>query len=161
MSFIKTAPILSVRRKPVKRIIIYNIFVFAVFLMLYSCAGVPLVNYQPVSADEEEIIEILKRHERSWNKNDLQGFMATFDDSALIQLGCDGPLVPAKKNADSIKRIMAEYPRVKLLNPILDISGDEAVVKVKSIELGDESHIFMLEMLKENDHWLITKETCI
>jgi hypothetical protein len=117
--------------------------------MLYSCAGVPLTDYQPTSADEEEIIAVLKKHERAWNRNDLQGFMATFDGSALIGLGCDGPLVPAKKHGGNVKRMMAEYPKVKLVNPILDISGDEAVVKVKSTELGDESHIIMLEMLKK------------
>ena len=144
-----------------KRILIQHTFILAVSIICYACAGVPLKDYQPLSADEEEIIEALKRHERAWNKNDLQGFMATFDDSAVIELGCNGPLVPAKKYANNIRRMMAEYPKVKLLNPTLNISGDEAVVKVKSTELGDESHIFMLEMLKENDKWLIAKETCI
>ena len=129
--------------------------------MLYACAGVPLKDYEPRTADEEELIEVVMKLERAWNEQDLSGFMAIFHDSALIELGCGGLLVPAKESADRIKRMMAEYPRVKLINPRLEVSESEALVVVTSTELGDEFHLFKLEMQKENEQWFITKETCI
>lgn len=144
-----------------KKIMHCRILIFTIFVFSYACAGTPLKDYQPISADEEEIIEVIVKHERAWNEQDLSGFMATFHGSALIELGCGGPLVPINESADRIKRIMSEFPRVKLINPRLDISGSEAAVMVTSTELGEEFHLFKLEMKKENDRWLITKETCI
>ena len=144
-----------------KRFLVRNTFILAVIFMLYACAGVPLKDYQSRTADEEELIEVIMKHERAWNEQDLPGFMATFHDSALIELGCGGPLVPVNESADRIKRMMSEYPRVKLINPRLDVSKDDAVVEVTSTELGDEFHLFRIEMQKENEQWFITKETCI
>lgn len=144
-----------------KQSIDIKVVIISIFFVFYGCAGVTLKDYQPRSADEEEIIEVLVKHERAWNEQDISGFMETFHDSALIELGCGGQLAPVNEFADRIKRMMAEYPTVKLVNPRLDISGNEVVVKVKSTELGDESHLFRLEMLRENDRWFIIKETCI
>ena len=144
-----------------KRILIHHTFILTVFIVCYACAGVPLNDYEPQTVDEKELIGVVMKHERAWNEQDLSGFMTTFHDSALIELNCSGPLVPVKKSSDRIKRIMAEFPRVKLINPRLEIAGSEAVVLVKSTELGDEFHFFRLEMQKENGRWFITKETCI
>ena len=144
-----------------KRIIIRNTFILAVFFLFYACAGVHLKDYKPRTTDEEELIKVVMKHERAWNERDLSGFMATFHDSALIELNCGGLLVPVKESADRIKRIMAEYPTVKLINPRLDVSESEAVMVVTSTELGNEFHLFRLEMRKENEQWFITRETCI
>lgn len=144
-----------------KQMINCKIAIFAIFFVLYACVGAPLKDYQYKTTDEKEIVEVIMTHERAWNEQDIPVFMSTFHNSALIELGCGGPLVPVSESVDSIKRIMAEYPTVKLINPRLDVSGKNAVVKVTSTELGYEFHLFRLEMLKENDRWLITKETCI
>ena len=144
-----------------KRIIISKMFILAIFVILYACAGIPLKDYQPGSTDEEEIVEVIMKHESAWNEQDISGFMATYHNSALIEIGCTGPLVSKSESTDILQRMMNEYPTVKLINLNLNVSGNEAVVKVTSTELGDESHIFRLEMLKENEHWFITKETCI
>lgn len=144
-----------------KRITISKIILVAAFYTLYACAGIPLKDFEPETVDEQEIIEVVMKHESAWNKQDLSGFMATFHDSALIELRCGGPLVTVKESADSIKRIMAEYPRVKLINPRLEVLENEAVMEVTSTELGHEFHLFKLEMHKENGQWLITKEMCI
>ena len=144
-----------------RRFMCFNAMILAVFFALYACAGVPLNDYEPQTVDEEELIEVVMKHESAWNEQDLSGFIAAFHNSALIELDCGGPLVPIKKSSDRIKRVMAEFPRVKFINPRLDITGSEAVVIVTSTELGDEFHLFRLEMQKENGRWLITKETCI
>lgn len=143
-----------------KQRIICKPFILAIFITLYACAGTPLKNYQPRSADEEEIIEVIMQHESAWNEHDISGFMATIHNSALIEYSCTGPLISKSESADKLQRMMNEYPTVILINPKLNVSGNEAVVKVTSTELGDEPHLFRLEMLKENDRWLITKETC-
>jgi hypothetical protein len=137
-----------------------KVFIIAIFFVFYGCAGVPLKNYQHRSTDEEEIINVIMKHERAWNEHDISGFMATYHSSALIEYGCTGPLVSKSESTDQLQRMMNKYPTVKLINPKLDVSENEAVVKVTSTELGDESHLFRLEMLKENEHWFITKETC-
>lgn len=143
-----------------KQIIGCKVFMITLFFVLYACAGVPVKDYQPRSADEEEIIKVIMKHESAWNEQDISGFMATYHNSALIEYGCTGPLFSKSKFADIIERMMSEYPTVKLINPRSDISGNKAVVKVTSTELGDESHLFRLEMLKENEQWYISKETC-
>ncbi|MEJ2728643.1 MAG: hypothetical protein P8185_09045 [Deltaproteobacteria bacterium] len=61
-----------------KRIIIRNAFVLAVFFVLYACAGIPLKDYEPRTADEEEIIKVIMAHEKAWNEQDISVFMSTF-----------------------------------------------------------------------------------
>ena len=39
-------------------------------------------------------------------------------------------------------------------------TNSDAVVKVTSTEMGDENHIFKIEMLKEKDQWYIIQESC-
>jgi hypothetical protein len=137
-----------------------KIITLVICVVLFACAGVPLNEYQPRSADEKEIIKVIIKHESTWNEQDISGFMATFHSSAIIADGCNGPLLTKSEFVGRIKQIMAEYPTVKLINPKLNVSGSEAVVKVTSTEFGDEIHLFRIEMLKENYQWLITKETC-
>ncbi|MHC4310656.1 MAG: nuclear transport factor 2 family protein, partial [Planctomycetota bacterium] len=117
-----------------KQIIHLKTFILAIFFILYSCAGIPLKDYQPRSADEEEIIKVIMKHERAWNEHDTAGFMATYHSSALIENGCTGPLLSKSELANEIKQIMEEYPTVKFINPKLDVSGNEAIVKVTSTE---------------------------
>ena len=143
-----------------KQIIICKTFILAIFFILNACAGVPLKDYQPGSTDEEEIMKVTMKHEKAWNEQDISGFMATYHNSALIEFGCNGPLVSKIEFADKIEQMMGRYPTVKFINPKLNVSGNEALVKVTSTELGDELHLFRLEMLKENGRWLITNETC-
>jgi hypothetical protein len=144
-----------------KQIVIYKIYILAAFFSLYACAGMSLENYQTTSTDEEEIIGVILRHENAWNEQDISGFMATYHNNALIEFGCTGPLVSKFEFADKIEQMMGRYPTVKLTNPELNLSDNNAIVKVTSTGLGDESHFFRLEMLKENEQWFITKETCI
>ncbi len=144
-----------------KQLMDYKVFLIVIFFVVYGCAGIPLKDYQPGSADEQEIIEVIIKHENAWNEKDIPGFMATFHNSAMIEIGCNGPIVSKSELSDEIEEIMREYPTVKFINPRLDVSENDAVVTVTSTRLGDESHLFRLEMLKENDRWLITKETCI
>lgn len=134
--------------------------ILVICVFLYACAALPLKEYQPRSADEEEIIKVIIQHESAWNEQDIPGFMATYHSSALIQDGCSGPLISKSELSGKIKQIMEQYPTVKFINPKLDVSGNEAVVKVTSTEFGDEIHFFRIKMLKENYRWLITKETC-
>ena len=131
------------------------------FFIVYGCAGMPLKDFEPGSEDEKEIIEVVMKHESAWNERDISGFMATYHPRALIEIGCSGPLVSKNELLDEIEEILREYPTVKFVNPRLDVSENNAVVTVTSLSLGNQSHIFELEMLKERNRWLITKETCI
>ena len=137
-----------------------RILCFTIFVVLYACAGIPLNDYYPRSPDEEEIIEVIIKHERAWNEQDILGFMTTYHNSVRIEDGCNGPLVSKNEFSDRIEQLMNEYPTVKFFNPKLNISENSAFVTVTSTRLGNHVHLFRLEMLKENDHWLIVKETC-
>jgi len=137
-----------------------RIIILVICAVLYACTGMPLKQYQPRSADEEEIIKVIIKHESTWNEQDIAGFMATYHSSALIADGCRGPLLSKSELTGRVKQIMQEYPTVKFINPRFNVSGNEAVVKVTSTEFGDEIHFFRIELLNENNQWLITKETC-
>ena len=144
-----------------KKIMDYKVFLIVIFFIVYGCAGMPLKDFEPGSEDEQEIIELVMKHERAWNERDISGFMATYHGRALIEIGCSGPLVSKSELSDEIEEILREYPTVKFINPRLEVSENNAVVTLTSLSLGNQSHIFELEMLKESDRWLITKETCI
>ncbi len=130
-----------------------------ILIFLSGCA-VGLNHYKPQSAEEEAIINVVMEHERTWNEHDRTGFLATYHDSAQIELGCKGQLLPKNEFAIRIPQLMSDYPTVKLVNPAVDVSEKEAVVKVTSTRLGDENHIFRIELLNENERWYIIRETC-
>jgi hypothetical protein len=133
--------------------------ILSVCILFTGCfAG--LDRYQPESAAEEAVIKVVMEHERSWNDHDASGFLATFHESAKIELGCDGVLLSKSEFATHILQLMSDYPHVKLVNPTVEVSDRTAVVKVISTEMGDENHIFELAMLNENDQWYIIQELC-
>jgi len=98
--------------------------------------------------------------EITWNENDVSGFLATYHENARIEIGCGGQLLSKNDFATRISQLMSDYPTVKLVNPSVDVSQTNAVVKVTSTEMGDENHIFKIEMLKEKDQWYIIQESC-
>ena len=129
-------------------------------LMFINGCAAGLNQYKPRSVHEEAVIKVVREHERTWNEHDPSGFLATYHNSAKIEYGCEGLLLSKNEFATKISHLMADYPSVRFANPSIDVSKKEAVVKVTSTELGDEYHIFRIEMLQENDQWYITKETC-
>lgn len=139
----------------------HKAFLIVIFFVVYACAGMPLKDFEPGSADEQEIMKVVMKHESAWNERDISGFMATYHSSALIEIGCSGPLVTKRELSDEIEEILMEYPTVKFINPRLNVSENNAVMTITSLSLGNQSHLFELELLKENDRWRITKETCI
>ena len=117
-------------------------------------------QYQPKSVEEEAIIKVVMAHERTWNEKDAAGFLETFHETAKIELGCDGLFLSKNDFATHIPQLMSDYPIVNLVNPSVDVSEKNAVAKVTSTKMGDENHIFKIEMLNENDQWYIIQETC-
>jgi len=134
-------------------------FILGVFIFLVACST-SLNQYKSRSVDEEAVIKVVMEHERTWNEHDASGFLATYHDNAQIELGCKGQLLPKNEFATKLSQLMNDYPTVELVNPTVDVSGKEAVVKVTSTRLGDENHIFRIAILKENDQWYIIQETC-
>ena len=130
-----------------------------VFIFFIGCAA-DLNQYKPRSVNEEAVIKVVMEHERTWNEHDLSGFLATYHHSAKIEEGCDGQLLSKNEFATKIPHLMADYPNVQFVNPAIDVSEKDAVIKVTSTKMGDENHIFRIEMLQENDQWYIIKETC-
>lgn len=78
-----------------KPVIDCRAFILTIIFTLFACAGMPLKDYNPRSTNEEEIIEVITQHEKAWNEQNLSGFMATYHRSALIEDGCNGPLISA------------------------------------------------------------------
>jgi hypothetical protein len=142
-----------------KKKLIYLTSILGVLVFFTGCAA-DLNRYEPRSVNEEAVIKVVMEHERTWNEHDPSGFLATYHDSAKIEYGCEGLLLSKNEFATKISHLMADYPSVKFANPAIDASEKEAVVKVISTELGDENHIFRIEMLQENNQWYIIKETC-
>ena len=145
-----------------KQIIDFKTFIFAIIFIFYACAAIPLKDYQPRSAGEEEIIKVITDYEKAWNVHDIAGLMTFYHSSAVIEDGCTGRLLTKSELPNQFKRIMEEHPTVKLklINPKLDVSGNEANVKITSTEFEVEPEHFRIEMLKENDNWLVTKQLC-
>ena len=142
-----------------KKKLIYLTSIISVGILLIGCfAG--LNQYQPKSVEEEAVIKVVMEHERTWNENDVSGFLATYHENARIEIGCDEQLLSKSEFETRISQLMSDYPSVKLVNPSVDVSQTNAVVKVTSTEMGDENHIFKIEMLKEKDQWYIIQESC-
>jgi hypothetical protein len=150
---------MKVRSSAMKEKYICSTFMLCVFLFLVACST-SLNQYNSRSVEEETVIKVVMEHERTWNEHDAFGFLATYHDSAQIELGCKGQLLPQKEFATKLPQLMNDYPTVELVNPTVDVSGKEGVVKVTSTRLGDENHIFRIEMLKENERWYIIQESC-
>jgi hypothetical protein len=142
-----------------KEKIISLVLLLGGFSFLFACAT-SLNQYKAGSIDEETVIEVVMEHERAWNANDAVGFLATYHESAKIEIGCNGQLFSKKEFATYIEQLMSNYPSVKLVNPSIDVSGENALVKVISTEMGEENHFFEIALLKENDQWYISHETC-
>ena len=139
--------------------LIYLTSILNAGILFFGCfAG--LNQYQPRSVEEEAVIKVVMEHGRTWNENDVSGFLATYHENARIEIGCDGQLLSKNDFATRISQLMSDYPTVKLVNPSVDVSQTNAVVKVTSTEMGDENHIFKIEMLKEKDQWYIIQESC-
>jgi hypothetical protein len=134
-------------------------YILGVLLFLTACST-GLNQYKARSVDEEATIKVVIEHERTWNEHDATGFLAAYHEKAKIELGCDGQLLSINEFATHIPQLMSDYPTVKLVNPSVDVSEKNAVVKVTSTKMGDENHIFKIEMLNENDQWYIIQETC-
>lgn len=133
--------------------------ILGLLILFIGCAS-GLNQYKPKSTEGEAVIKVVMEHEKSWNEHDASDFLATYHESAKIELGCDGQLLSKNDFATRISQLMSDYPTVKLVNPTVDVSGKEAIVKVTSTRLGDENHIFRIEMLKENERWYIIQESC-
>jgi len=139
--------------------LIYLTSILSVCIFFSGCSA-GLNQYQPKSAGEEDVIKVVMEHERTWNEKDVSGFLATYHENARIEIGCGGQLLSKNDFATRISQLMSDYPTVKLVNPSVDVSQTNAVVKVTSTEMGDENHIFKIEMLKEKDQWYIIQESC-
>ena len=142
-----------------KKKLIFITSLLGVIIFFIGCAA-DLNQYKPRSVKEEAIIKVVREHERTWNEQDLSGFLATYHHSAKIEDGCDGQLLSKNEFATKISYLMSEYPHVQFVNPAIDVSKKEAVIKVTSTKMGDENHIFRIEMLQENDQWYIIQQTC-
>ena len=142
-----------------KKKIIYLTSILGVFVFLTGCAA-DLNRYEPRSVNEEAVIKVIMEHERTWNEHDPSGFLATYHDSAKIEYKCKGQLLSKNEFASNISQLMTDYPTTKLINPAVDISGKEAVIKVTTTEMGDKNHNFRIELLNENERWYIIQETC-
>lgn len=142
-----------------KKKLICQISLVSGFLFFIGCAT-GLDHYKPRSVKEAAVIQVVMEHERAWNEHDPSGFLATYHNNAKIEYGCDGLLLSKNEFAGKISHLMADYPNVRFANPAVAIADEKAVVKVTSTEIGDENHIFRIEMLRENEQWYITKETC-
>jgi len=129
-------------------------------LILLAACSTGLNQYKARSIDEEAVIAVVMAHERTWNENDAVGFLATFHEGAKIEIGCNGRLFSKKEFATHIEQLMSNYPSVKLVNPSINVSEENALVKVTSTEMGDENHLFEIALLKENDQWYIIQERC-
>ena len=129
-------------------------------LIFFNACSNSLNQYKAASIDEEAVINVVMEHERTWNANDAAGFLATYHEGAKIEIGCNGRLFSKKEFATHVEQLMSNYPSVKLVNPSINVAGENALVKATSTEMGDENHFFEIALLKENDQWYIIQETC-
>ena len=135
------------------------ISILSTFIFFIGCAT-DLNQYKPKSVEEEAVIKVVMKNERTWNEHNPTRFLAIYHDRAKIEYKCKGQLLSKNEFAANISQLMTDYPTVRLVNPTVAVSGKEAVIKVTTTEMGDKNHNFRIEMLKENDQWYIIKESC-
>ena len=141
--------------------ILFLTILLSVLLLIFGCAAqTNLSDYQPKSAEEKEVVDVLVKTEKAIQNRNLGEFMACFHDNATIQLpkyGYEKQFVSKRQYEEFLESGMwAEYSAGVLANPTITMSGDKATLICFSP--GENvliRHTFNL--IKENEKWSIIK----
>ncbi len=77
-----------------------NLFPFFVFLILFSNSA--------KAQDENKVLDLMKAQEKVWNQGDIEGFMASYEQSdSLLFIGSNG-ITRGWKN--TLERYKKSYP---------------------------------------------------
>ena len=144
-----------------------TILLFAMLLIFGCAAQSKLADYQPKSAEEQAVVDCMKKANEAWAAKDIEKTLAHYHENAQIRIviGADRnqPLVSKQQFKTYLKEdgfekmplnIMEE---VKVREPVITIIEDRATIAGTS-PATNVTIIHKWDLVKEKDKWLIIKE---
>jgi hypothetical protein len=139
-----------------------------VMLLISGCAGqTKLADYQPKSAEEQAVVDCMKKVNEAWAAEDIEKTLAHYHENAQIRIviGADRnqPLVTKQQFKTYLKEggfkkmplnIMEE---VKVREPVITITENRATIAGTS-PASNVTINHKWDLVKEKDKWLIIKE---
>lgn len=133
--------------------------------------NVPKINMAAVASrpnaprvvnDEQVIVDLIKAHEKYWNKGDVRSLIIVYASNAQIMAGQGGNMVSRDEYEKTFlarrdRTGDVEYSSIKVVN----ISGTSASAKYTmwpSSARGILNIQVKLDLKKEDGEWLITKQ---
>lgn len=135
-----------------KRFYVSGLIVFVVFF-LSGCVST-LKGYNPKNADEAQIKDLLVKWERTWNKGDVPGHLALWNDNAKIMYGKARKIATKKEYAAILPERMHANPSISLGSPTITITGNKADVDV-NMSIGSYQSPVTYHLIKEKGEWSI------
>jgi hypothetical protein len=131
---------------------------FVIALVSFSCVTT-LQNYNPKTPEEQEIKGALVGYESAYNTQDAGSFLGMFYEDAPIMSPMDGSMLTKAQFSDMLSGLFQELPTLALGKPDVYLleTGDKAVVEVSMVYGENYQLISKVSLLKENNHWRITK----
>jgi len=132
-------------------------------ILAAGCMGT-LREYQPKSAVETSVKEVLANYETAYNKHDVEGVLRSFHHEAEIVSEVGVGLFPSDRFRvtefrDVFTQAMASNPVMSLSEPYVFLtvdSGDKAVLEVLTT-FGKEKVPSKFSMILDGNRWLIMK----
>jgi ketosteroid isomerase-like protein len=108
---------------------------YCVIALFFACAPT-LKEYQPQSAEEEQIKALLVDWQDSWNNKDQERVLAILHDNAKLMYGRERIVVTKQEYARLLPDRMKKNPTILLRAPKIKLTGDKAEIKVSSTIRG-------------------------
>jgi hypothetical protein len=131
--------------------------IFSTFLIFSGFADAGEKSGGAMSADEAEIMGIVRAYEKTWNNVEIEPFLALWHDDALLTHGAYEK-DPKDVYRGKAKGLMEGFPNTKIYDEKISIDDGKATVKAKQ-DLGAFTFNITWNMVKENGKWFIMGNT--
>jgi hypothetical protein len=143
-----------------QRGLIYITTILSIFIITIGCSTKGMESYEPKTPDEEAIISVLSKYQKTRRSVDIEGCMAVLHDDGKFMWGRYGAVV---SKADFKKRMPALFSDMTLNTPeSINVSGNtaqvETLVRIRAVGRYFYS-MWTIDLVEENNQWLIMSWT--
>jgi len=124
-------------------------------LALLSCGrNDPLSTYEPKSHQEAALKSILLEFQNGVNTRDAEKIESLIHEKASIMVGRERKILSKAGYRKILPERLADNPPISLGKPKINVSGDEAEVKIY-LTRGNFDGLVVYNMKLENSKWYI------
>jgi len=138
----------------VRSMIKYLAFAIAITALVSCGRNEPLINYEPKSAKEKALKNILLDFQNGVNTLNPKKIENLIHEKASIMTGRDRKILSKAEYLKILPKRLAENPSIALGKPKMTVSGYKAEVKIY-MERGSFNSLVVFNMKFENSKWYI------